>query len=123
MVKSYDKAVSELECLRRQLDESDCKSSENKTSVVENIYYNMSNLIASYADFPDTKKAWDDIEDHIKRCELFGNAGEISKQRMEQLSDLYDLINIANGKNEKQGFIYGFNYAMSLIAAGKAVAV
>ena len=81
---------------------------------IEKIYYTFDRLSKEFADFPDTTKANDDFWDYMEKSGIIGNAG-ISQRR----SDIDDLIGAVTCSNEKQGFVYGFQYALSLILGGR----
>lgn len=77
-------------------------------SNLEKMYYNMEKLSDDWEDMPETKKSRDKLEETI------GN---------ELYAKYEDVICDYVSANEKQGFIKGFQYAVSLLTSGKAVAV
>lgn len=86
----------------------------NNLKVVEKLYYAFEHVCDDYKDFPETKEANENFMNYIKQHNIVGNAG--TDQR---LFDLDDLVTAIASVNEKQGFYYGFNYAVSLLM-GKA---
>lgn len=77
-------------------------------SNIEKLYYNMHILNDGYKDTEETRAARNAVEEAL---------GE--KAYMEYEDKLSDLT----ASVEKQGFITGFQYAVSLLTSGKAVAV
>ena len=77
-------------------------------SNLEKLYYNMEKLIDDWVDMPETKEASDRLEEAL---------GE------ELYEEYEDIICECMSVNEKQGFIKGFQYAVSLLTSGKAVSV
>lgn len=75
---------------------------------LDKIYSNIDKLIDNYADLPETEEAEKRFWEYAEKNILQGN--RIVKER-ELESALYDVAYF----NEKQGFIYGFNYALGLI--------
>ena len=72
-------------------------------SNLEKLYYNMHILNEYYADTEETKEAQNAMESAI---------GE------EIYSKCEDEICACMSANEKQGFIFGFQYAVSLLTSG-----
>lgn len=72
------------------------------------IYSNIDKLLDDYEDLPETKEAekrfWEYVQGHI-----FAEEGEVNEVDLEDV--LYDVTFF----NQKQGFIYGFNYALELL--------
>lgn len=77
-------------------------------SNIEKLYYNMHLLKDNYVDSEETKEARNVLE------EALGTKMYIKYE--DELSTLTASV-------EKQGFITGFQYAVSLLTSGKAVAV
>ena len=73
---------------------------------LEKLYYNMDKLSDECRDLGDTKEARDAMEKAIG-AEVYEKAE--------------DEICCCMSANEKQGFIHGFQYALSLLMDGKAV--
>lgn len=77
-------------------------------STLEKLYYNLHLLDEYGKDMPEKKEASDRLE------ETMGS----------ELYEKYeDEICACQAANEKQGFILGFRYAVSLLTSGKAVEV
>lgn len=77
-------------------------------SNIEKLYHNLYLLDEHYKDMPETKEAADKLE----------------KAMGDELYVKYeDEICNCKAENEKQGFIFGFQYAVSLLTGGKAVSV
>ena len=75
-------------------------------SNLEKLYYNLHLLDEYYEDMPETKEAGNKLE----------------KAMGDELYTKYeDEICACLSANEKQCFIYGFKYAVSLLVSGKAV--
>lgn len=76
--------------------------------VLEKVYVNLDKLIDNYADLPETeeseRKFWEYAEKNI-----FQSKKNVKERELESV--LYDVAYFS----EKQGFIYGFNYALELI--------
>jgi len=72
------------------------------------VYGNIDKLIDHYADLPETKEAEKRFWAYARKNVLQGSR---SVKERELESVLYDVAYF----NEKQGFIYGFNYALELI--------
>lgn len=75
---------------------------------LEKLYYNFHKLSDNYADTEEVKEARDNVENVLGKETYFECESEIS---------------ILASENEKQGFINGFQYAVSLLTSGKAVEV
>ncbi len=73
-------------------------------SNLERLYYNMHNLTDDLKDDEETIKARDDVENAL---------GEKAYGKYE------DVIGSLAAANEKQGFILGFQYAVSLLTGGR----
>ncbi len=72
---------------------------------IENIFWNFEKLNEEYVDLPETRKASEELTNF-----LIGN-GMTRKEYME----IEDFISSATIQHEKQGFIYGFQYAIKLL--------
>ncbi len=77
-------------------------------SNLEKLYYNMHILNDGYVDTDETKAARNAVENAL------GEKAYIEYE--DKISDL-------TASAEKQGFITGFQYAVSLLTSGKVVAV
>ena len=77
-------------------------------SNIEKLYYNMHKLSDDYKDTEEVEQARDNVESVLGRETYFECESEIA---------------ILASATEKQGFITGFQYAVSLLTSGKAVAV
>ena len=75
-------------------------------SNLEKLYYNFHKLSDDYADTEEVRAARDNVENVLGKETYFECESEIS---------------ILASENEKQGFINGFQYAVSLLTSGKAV--
>lgn len=74
-------------------------------TTLEKIYYNLDELMDNCKDLQDTKKALESI----------------SKFYKDQTSDLESCVSDYGSTCQKQGFIYGFRFAISLIFNEKIV--
>lgn len=76
--------------------------------VLGKIWNNLDRLIDDYADLPETKEAesrfWEYVKENIFRV-------GIQLKELDLENALYDVAFF----NEKQGFLYGFNYALALM--------
>lgn len=77
---------------------------------IEKLYYNLHTLDEYYADMPETKEARDAMEAALE-----------SAMSRDSYLECEDAICACMSANEKQGFIFGFQYAVSLLMSGKAV--
>lgn len=77
-------------------------------SNLEKLYYNMEKLSDNWVDTPELKAASDRLE------KALGN---------ELYTKYEDEICECESANHKEGFVKGFQYAVSLLTGGKAVAV
>lgn len=77
-------------------------------SNIEKLYYNMHILDEYYKDMPEKKEATNRLEEAMG-AELYAK--------------YEDEICSCMSANEKQGFIFGFRYAVSLLVSGKEVEV
>lgn len=73
-------------------------------SNIERLYYNMDKLIDNYADTEEVKRTLDRLET------VFGR--ELYAKYEDEISDYVSA-------SEKQGFITGFQYAVSLMSSEK----
>lgn len=75
---------------------------------IEKLYYNLEKLHDDYKDLDDTKESSNKLTAHLKE-----QAGRFftSKSILELDNYIRDLCSA----NEKQGFIYGFEYAVRLL--------
>ncbi len=80
----------------------------NNEKALNRVYSNLNKLIDNYSDLPETKEADKKFWEYARKNILQGNRN-VKEQELE--SALYDVAYF----NEKQGFIYGFNYALELI--------
>lgn len=71
-------------------------------STIEKLYYNMEKLTDDFVDSPETRVALKKLEDIV---------GDLTDEIEDCICD-YAVV------NEKQGFICGFKYAMSLMSDG-----
>lgn len=77
-------------------------------SSIEKLYYNMDRLVDNWTDMPETREKNKRMEEAIGK-ELSAKYG--------------DVICDCMAASEKQGFIHGFQYAVSLLTGGKAAEV
>ncbi len=75
---------------------------------IEKLYYNMDKLNENWTDTPEVKAASDRLE------EALGD---------ELYAKYEDEICNCTAANHKEGFVKGFQYAISLLTGGKAAAV
>lgn len=80
----------------------------NNEKALNKIYSNIDKLIDYYADLPETKEADKRFWEYARKNILQGSRN-VEERELE--SALYDVAYF----NEKQGFLYGFNYALELI--------
>lgn|GEM_PF-1829253 len=82
---------------------------------IRKIHYNFDSLCDNYRELPGTKAAYEAVESFVEKNGLLGETG-YSPHR----SQLYNLISNYGVEKERQGFEYGFRYALSLVleAAG-----
>lgn len=73
-------------------------------SNLEKLYYNMENLSDDWTDTPETMRAYEKLEEKIDKSVL-----------RECESEIFTHATAC----EKQGFIRGFQYAVSLLTSGK----
>lgn len=80
----------------------------NNKKMLDRVHSNIEKLIDNYADFSETKNAekkfWDYAKKNILKCNR-----KVKERELEGL--FYDVAYF----NEKQGFIYGFNYALEMM--------
>lgn len=88
-------------------DKRQVKEKESNMSNLEKLYYNLDRLIDNFDDTPEVKEARNNLEKVLGR-ETY------TKYKTE--------VSILEYKSERQGFITGFQYAVSLLTSGKAVA-
>ena len=79
-------------------------------SEVEKIYYNMDKLTDNFVDLPESEEARKKFDADFEKM--------IPEDKRMAFSDL---MTNATSAYEKQGFIYGFNYAVALLTSGKVV--
>lgn len=77
-------------------------------SNIEKLYYNMDKLNDDYMDSDEVRQARGNVESVLGREVYFKCESEI--------------LSLAS-VNEKQGFILGFQYAVSLLTSGKAAKI
>lgn len=75
---------------------------------LEKLYYNMDKLNDNWVDTPEVKAASDRLEEAL--------GDELYAKYEDEICD-------CTAANHKEGFIKGFQYAISLLTSGKAVAV
>lgn len=75
-------------------------------SNLEKLYYNMDKLNDNWADTEEVKAASDRLEEAL--------GDELYAKYEDEICD-------CTAANHKEGFIKGFQYAMSLLISGKAV--
>lgn len=80
-------------------------------NAVEKIYYNMDKLSDNYVDLAESIEASDKVTSAIKSL--------VPEDKQLKFSDE---VSHSQAAYEKQGFIYGFNFAVSLLTSGKVVA-
>lgn len=78
---------------------------------IESLYYNLENLTGHYVEFPETEDSYKILNDYIEKQFSFTN----TDKNAEVVTQLYDLIFEYAINCEKQGFISGFKYAVSLL--------
>ena len=79
-------------------------------SNIEKLYYNMNKLNDNYKDTEETQEAQEAMEAILE-----------SAMSREAYLECEEAIYKCMSANEKQGFITGFQYAVSLLTSGKAV--
>ena len=72
---------------------------------IEKIYNNIEKLTDGYADLPETQQAYDNAMSYLKEHKL--------PPKIEP--EVSDLLNDINYYGERQGFLYGFQYAVRLL--------
>lgn len=72
---------------------------------IEKLYYSLDRLMDDYADLPETLQAYRDAMAYLKEHKM------PPKIEME----VNDLLSDIAYKNERQGFLYGFQYAIRLL--------
>jgi len=77
-------------------------------SNLETLYYNMDKLNDNWTDTPEVKAASDRLEEAL--------GDELYSKYEDEICD-------CTAANHKEGFIKGFQYAVSLLTSEKAVAV
>lgn len=76
-----------------------------KFKEIEKIYNNLDRLIDDYTDLPETLQAYRDAMAYLKEHKM--------PTKIEMKVD--DLLSDIAYKNERQGFLYGFQYAIRLL--------
>lgn len=76
-----------------------------KFKEIEKIYNNLDRLIDDYTDLPETLQAYRDAMAYLKEHKM--------PPKIEMKVD--DLLSDIAYKNERQGFPYGFQYAIRLL--------
>lgn len=79
-----------------------------RNDTIGRIFENLDKLIDGYADLPETVAAENRFWEHM-RANYTKDAGCKEEVKLENV--LYDLASC----KEKQGFLYGFNFAMDLM--------
>lgn len=87
-------------------------------NAIEEIYYNFEKLNGNYKESPEAEKSYEEVMDYIRKKGVFGKAGT-SRSELE----FEDLVIKHACENEKQGFVYGFQYAIQLMTSAKVVPV
>lgn len=82
---------------------------------IEKIYNNLDRLIDNYADF-DFK-----CETNAKAEQKINALARSQSPDKGMILDVLDAVNDAEADSERQGFIYGFSYAMKLVSQCKEV--
>ena len=80
----------------------------NNKKTLSRLHCNIDKLIDNYADLSETKEAEENFWEYARKNILQGNKN-VKERELE--AALYDVAYF----NEKQGFIYGFNYALEVI--------
>lgn len=80
----------------------------NNEKTLDKIYGNIDKLIDDYADLPETKEAEERFWEYARK-NILQDSGNVEERELE--SALYDVAYF----NEKQGFKYGFNYALEMM--------
>lgn len=80
----------------------------NNEKALNKVYGNIDKLIDHYADLPETKEADKRFWEYAKE-NILQDSRDVKERELESV--LYDVAYF----NEKQGFIYGFNYALELM--------
>ena len=83
---------------------------------MEKIYNNFDRLCDNFLDFEETEKGYNELEEYIKKETFHGVPG----WEKEQIKLLEEIIKYA-AMNEKQGFVYGFQYAVKLLTCNSNV--
>lgn len=73
--------------------------------ILDKIFYDYENIVDDFKDFDETKSISDNMTEYIKKI---GNDFDFQ---------LEDLINQYANAKERQGFQYGFDFALRLILA------
>lgn len=82
-----------------------------KNNTINRIFANLDKLIDGYTDLPDTIEAEDRFWEYVN-ANCMKDADSNGKVKLENV-----LYGMASCK-EKQGFLYGFNFAMDLMGRG-----
>lgn len=77
---------------------------------IEKIFNNFDKLYDNWEDFEETLKCREVLWDYMKSHNFFGKA-EISQTELK----LDEHIGTLETQMERQGFVYGFRYAVSLL--------
>lgn len=77
-------------------------------SHIEKLYYNLNKLIENYSDTEETREARKAMESMLE-----------SLMSREDYLECEAVIATCMSANEKQGFVYGFQYAVSLLIREK----
>ena len=80
----------------------------NNEKTLDKIYGKLDKLIDDYADLPETKEAEERFWEYARK-NILQDRGNVEERELE--SALYDVAYF----NEKQGFKYGFNYALEIM--------
>lgn len=79
----------------------------NNEAALNRIYNNLEKLIDTYTDLPETKEAEKEFWKYAKKNILQSNRN-VEERELESV--LFEVEEF----REKQGFMYGFNYALEL---------
>ena len=80
---------------------------KNKDAL-DKIYLNLDNLMEDYEDLEETEEAESGFWEYVKQ-NIMDSREEINEKELEDV--LYDVSYF----RERQGFMYGFNYALRLL--------
>lgn len=84
---------------------------------IEKLYYNIERLEENYVDFDFKREQSKRATKAIKHLAMIHHGVDID----EVVMDVLDKVNDSEAACERQGFIYGFSYAMKLMGQSKEV--